>query len=110
MDGEFDVYAIIEDGAHQYKIQEGDTFEVQRRDVAEDQSTVEFDHVVMLGDGADSKIGRPYVEGAKVLARIDGEIKGVKIDVIKFRRRKGYRRKVGHRQKYLRVTIEKIEA
>ena len=110
MDGEFGVYAIIEDGAHQYKIQEGDTFEVQRRDVAEDQSTLEFDRVVMVGDGADSKIGQPYVEGAKVLAKIAGEVKGRKIDVIKFRRRKGYRRKIGHRQKYLRVTVQKIEA
>lgn len=103
------MYAIIEDGAHQYKIEEGDTLEIQRRNLPEDQTTLEFDRVVMIGEGADSKIGQPYVEGAKVVARIAGEIKGEKIDVIKFRRRKGYRRKIGHRQKYLRVTIEKIE-
>ena len=104
------MYAIIEDGAHQYKVEEGDTFEVQRRDLPDDQTTIEFDRVVMLGDGADSRIGQPYVEGAKVIAKVGGEIKGDKIDVIKFKRRKGYRRKIGHRQKYLRVTVEKIEA
>ena len=48
------MYAIIEDGAHQYKVEEGDTFEVQRRDLPDDQTTIEFDRVVMLGDGADS--------------------------------------------------------
>ncbi len=104
------MYAIIEDGAHQYKVGEGDTFEVQRRDLPEDQTTLEFDHVVMVGQGADSRIGQPYVEGAKVIAKIGGEVKGDKIDVIKFKRRKKYRRKIGHRQKYLRVKVEKIEA
>lgn len=104
-----EVYAIIEDGAHQYKVQEGDTFEVQRRDLADDQATIEFDRIVMIGNGADTKIGQPYVDGAKVIARIHGEIKGDKIDVIKFRRRKNYRRKMGHRQRYLRVTVDKID-
>jgi len=104
------VYAIIEDGAHQYKVEEGDTLEVQRRDLEDGQSSVEFDRVVMIGNGADSKIGQPYVDGAKVVANVCAELKGDKIHVIKFRRRKGYRRKIGHRQKYLQVKIEKIEA
>ncbi len=107
--GGIELYAIIEDGSHQYMVREGDTFEVQRRDLTDGQDTIAFGHVVMLGDGADSKIGQPYVEGAQVVARIAGEIKGDKIDIIKFRRRKGYRRKTGHRQKYLRVTVERIE-
>ncbi len=104
------MYAIIEDGAHQYKVEEGDTLEVQRRDLEDGQSSVEFDRVVMIGNGADSKIGQPYVDGAKVVANVCAELKGDKIHVIKFRRRKGYRRKIGHRQKYLQVKIEKIEA
>ncbi len=103
------MYAVIEDGSHQYKVAEGDTFEVQRHDLDEGQTTFEFDHVVMIGDGANSRIGQPYVAGAKVIARIGGEIKGNKIHIFKFRRRKGYRRKTGHRQKYLQLTVEKIE-
>jgi large subunit ribosomal protein L21 len=104
------VYAIIEDGAHQYKVSEGDTFDIQRHDLDEGQETFEFDKILMIGDGANSRVGQPYVDGAKVLAKIRGELKGRKIDVIKFRRRKGYRRKQGHRQNYIRVTVEKIEA
>ncbi|HUU82735.1 MAG TPA: 50S ribosomal protein L21 [Phycisphaerae bacterium] len=104
------MYAIIEDGAHQYKVQEGDTLEVQLRDLDEGQEVVEFDHVLMVEDGQEHKIGRPYVEGAKVVASVAGEIKGEKITIIKIRRRKNYRRKMGHRQRYLRVKIDKIEA
>jgi len=103
------VYAIIEDGAHQYKVQEGDTLEVQRRDLPDGQDSIEFDRVVMIGKGADSIIGQPYVPGAKVVADVQSEIKGAKIDVIKFRRRKTYRRKTGHRQRFLRVTIKSLD-
>ena len=108
--GDPTVYAIIEDGAHQYKVQEGDTLEVQLHDLAEGQATVEFDRILMVGDGENSKVGRPHLEGAKVVASVAGEVKGDKIHVIKFKRRKGYRRKQGHRQRYLRVKIDKIEA
>ncbi len=104
------MYAIIEDGSFQYQVREGDRLEVQRRDLADGQDTIEFDRVVMLGDGTDSRIGQPYVEGAKVVAKVVGEIKGDKIHIIKFRRRTTYRRKTGHRQRYLRVTIDKIHA
>lgn len=103
------MYAIIEDGAHQYKVEQGIILDVQRRDLAEDQSTVEFDRVVLIGGGEERKIGRPYVAGAKVTATVEQELKGEKIHTIKFRRRKGYRRKIGHRQSYLRVRVEKIE-
>ncbi len=104
------MYAVIEDGSHQYKVQEGDTLEIQRHDLEEGQTTFEFNRVVMVGDGAESKIGQPYVEGAKVTASIEGEIKGQKIYIYKFKRRKNMRRKTGHRQRYLRVKIDKIEA
>ncbi len=108
--GVSDVYAVIEDGAHQYKVEQGSTFEVQRHDLDEGQTTIEFDRVVMIGDGADSKIGQPYVAGAKVVARIVNELKGDKIHIIKYRRRKGYRRKIGHRQRFLQVTVSAIES
>ena len=104
------MYAIIEDGSHQYKVEEGMTIDIQRHDLDESQDTLAFDHVLMLNDDADVKIGQPYVDGAKVTAKIEGELKGDKITIVKFRRRKNYRRKQGHRQRYLRVRIEKIEA
>lgn len=102
------MYAVIEDSGVQFKVAQGDVIEVDPRELPEGADKIEFDHVVMLGEGADAKIGRPYVEGAKVVATVYGQVAGEKIDVIKFRRRKGYRRKTGHRQKYLRVTIDEI--
>ena len=104
------MYAIISDGAHQYRVEQGQVFEVQRKDVAEDATTVEFDRILMVGGDGDAKIGHPTVEGAKVTATILGEIKADKIVVQKIRRRKGYRRKQGHRQRHLQVRVETIEA
>ena len=105
-----DVYAIIQDGEHQYKVQEGETLDVQLHELDENAETIEFDHVIMLGDGADSRIGHPYVQGAKVIARLEGEVQADKIHIYKFKRRKNYRRKTGHRQRLHRVIIEKIQA
>ncbi len=102
------MYAVIEDSGRQYRVNEGDIVEVDRRDVDEGQKTLDFDRVLMLGDAENAQIGTPVVEGAKVVARIEGEIKAKKIDVIKFRRRKGHRVKRGHRQRYLRVRVERI--
>ncbi len=103
------MYAIIENGAHQYRVEPGTRLDLQLQDVAEDAKSLTLDKVLMVGDGGDVKVGTPYVEGAKVSASIDSELKGDKIDVIKFRRRKNYRRKQGHRQGYLRVRIESID-
>jgi len=102
------VYAIIEDGGRQFKVAPGDKVYVDLRDLAEGQSTIEFDRVLALGEGADARIGQPFVQGAKVVARIQGELRGPKIDVVKFRRRKRYRRKTGHRQDYIQVTVSDI--
>ena len=102
------MYAIIEDGGRQYRVSEGDTIEVDRRDLAEGQETLEFDRVLMVGDGEKSVVGQPVVADAKVTARIEGEFKGEKIVVQHFRRRKDSRTRAGHRQKYLRVRITKI--
>jgi large subunit ribosomal protein L21 len=104
------VYAIIQDGAHQYKVEEGGTLDVQLHELAEGQTTLEFNTVLLVSDGEQVRVGQPYVPGAKVTATIQGELKGDKIDIIKFRRRKNYRRKTGHRQRYLRLHIDKVSA
>lgn len=104
------MYAIISDGSHQYRVQEGQVLEVQRKDLDADAKTIEFDHVLFVGDLEDGpKVGQPVVEGAKVTASIVRELKGDKITIQKFRRRKDYALKKGHRQKFLQVKIEKIE-
>lgn len=104
------MYAIISDGAHQYRVEEGDVFEVQRKDLDEDVKTYEFDRVLLVGDIDDGpKIGQPLVEGAKVSASVLGEIKGNKITIRKYRRRKNSSTKQGHRQKFLQLKVDKIE-
>jgi len=103
------MYAIIEDSGRQYKVQQGDAIEVDLRPVEQGQQTIEFDRVLMVGGTDEPKVGTPVVEGAKVVGQLAGEVKGPKLDVIKFRRRKGYRVKIGHRQRYLRVTISDIQ-
>ncbi len=102
------MYAIVEDGGKQYRVQKGDTIFIEDRKLPDDAKTIEFDQVLMLGEGKESKIGTPWVEGAKVLARLEGEVKGPKLEIVKYRRRKGYRLHKGHRQQHLKVTIESI--
>ena len=104
------MYIVIGDGSHQYRVELGQTFEVQRKDLAEDTKTIEFDRVLLIEDDeAGVRIGQPTVEGAKVTATVLGEVKGPKLVIQKLRRRKNSRRKTGHRQKYLQVRIDKIE-
>ena len=109
--GAYDVYAIISDGAHQYRVEEGQILQVERKPALPgDAKTLEFERVLLVGDVEDGpRVGQPLVEGAKVSASVLGEIKGPKITIQKLRRRKGYRLKKGHRQRYLHVRIEKIE-
>jgi large subunit ribosomal protein L21 len=101
------VYAIIEDGSRQYKVSPGDIIDVDLRELAEGQQQVEFDKVLMISD-QDVTVGTPTIDGAKVVASIGGKVKDKKIYVHKLRRRKGYKRKTGHRQKHLRVTIDQV--
>lgn len=104
------MYAIIEDGGRQYKVTPGDKIYVDLRDLPEGQQAIEFDRVLALGEGESARIGQPLVEGAKVVAKLQGEIKDDKIHIFKFRRRKNYHRKTGHRQRHLQVTISEILA
>jgi len=106
------MYAIICDGSHQYRMEEGLVLDVQRKpDLAEDAKTITFDRVLFVGDTEGGpKIGQPTVAGAKVVATVIEEFKAEKVIIQKFRRRKKYARKQGHRQKHLRVRVESIEA
>ena len=108
------MYAIIEDSGTQIKVTPGEIVDVDlRRDTPETGGTIDFDRVLMIGDVLDdapARVGTPYVDGASVTAEVLGEIKGEKLVVFKFKRRKGYRRKQGHRQRYLRVRINQIHA
>ena len=105
------MFAIISDGSHQYRVEEGQLLDIERKDLAEDATTIDFDRVLLVGGSEDGlRIGQPTVEGAKVVAAIVEEFKGDKLIIQKRRRRKGYRLKKGHRQRYLRVKIDKIEA
>lgn len=105
------MYAIIEDSGQQFKVSTGDVIRVDLRELSDDASQITFDRVLLVGGEGEGKIGAPLVDGAKVVADIrKPEVKGEKIDVIKFRRRTGYRRKQGHRQKYIEVKIAEIVA
>ena len=104
------MYAIIDDRGSQYKVQEGDLLDIQLQDLPEGAKQVVFDRVLMVGEGEEARIGQPYVAAAKVSAEVVGEMKGEKVRIFKFRRRKDSRLTKGHRQKYLRVRIDKIEA
>ena len=104
------MYAIIEDGGKQYKVSEGDALLIERRNLDESQTNITFDKVLMLGGGADARVGTPWVDGASVTAKVVEELKTPKVVGIKFKRRKGYMKKFGHRQQMLKVAIEKINA
>ena len=101
-------YAIIEDSGTQTKVEPGDRFEIDLRDLADGQTTITFDKVLLVGGEAGVKIGTPVVAGATVTAKILGQIKDDKIWVERFTRRKGFHRRVGHRQKYIAVQVESI--
>jgi len=102
------VYAIIETGGKQYRVEPGERLYIERLPEHEPGEVVEFDRVLLVSDGERREIGRPYVPGAKVIARLEAEEKGEKIIVFKYRAKKRYRRKRGHRQRYFRAVIEEI--
>ena len=109
------MYAIIEDSGTQIKVAPGDVIDVDLREITSKAKTpkVTFDRVLLVGDEESdtaSSVGTPYVGGASVAAEVVEEIQDTKIDVIKYNRRKGYKRKRGHRQRYLRVKITNIKS
>jgi len=91
------MYAVIKTGGKQYRVSEGDKLRVEKLDV-EVGKTINFDEVLMVGEGADVKIGTPLVKGGKVAATVLEQGRAKKIRIIKFRRRKHSRKQMGHRQ------------
>lgn len=102
------MFAIIKTGGKQYKVSEGDVIKVEKIE-AESGDKIEFDQVLMVA-GDDVKVGSPVVEGAKVSAEVLDQKKDKKIVIFKFKAKKNYRKKKGHRQPYTLVKIEKIDA
>ena len=101
------MYAIIATGGKQYKVEDGQTLDVELLH-AEAGETVEIDSVLMLNKDGEIVTGKPYVEGAKVSLKVVENGKAPKIVVFKYKPKKNYRRKKGHRQPYTRVTVESI--
>jgi len=101
------IYAIIETGGKQYRVNPGQTIDVERLDVAEG-NTVELDRVLLIADGERVIVGTPTVDGAKVVATSQGEGRGKKVIVFRYKSKVRYRKKTGHRQPYTRLVIDKI--
>jgi len=102
------MYAIVETGGKQYKVAQGDTILVERLPLKEKEKTVHLEKVLLAHDGKQVRIGTPYLSGAKVVCQRVGEDKGPKIIDYQYKRRKGYHRKVGHRQNYLRLKVQEL--
>ena len=105
--GEAEIYAIIETGGKQYRVSPGQVIDVDYLDVSEG-NTVELDRVLLVADDDRITVGTPVVEGAKVMATSRGGGKGKKIIVLRYKPKRRYRKKTGHRQLYTRLAIDKI--
>ena len=101
------MYAIIETGGKQYKVQNGDQVRVEKLN-AEAGSTVVFDKVLAAGEGSDIKVGTPYLEGLTVEGEVVESGKGDKVIIFKYKSKKDYRKKQGHRQPYTLVEITSV--
>jgi large subunit ribosomal protein L21 len=103
------MYAVITTGGKQYKVNEGDRLRVEKLTGGVGEKVV-FDRILMVGGPGEAKIGQPIVDGASVEAEIEAQDKNKKIVVFKFKRRKKYRKKYGHRQPYTELQITKISS
>lgn len=101
------MYAVIKTGGKQYQVKEGDILKVEKLDV-EAGTVFDFEEVLLVSNEGDVKVGKPFVDGAKVSAEILEHGKNRKITVFKYKPKKGYARKQGHRQPYTRVRINSI--
>ena len=102
------MYAVIKTGGKQYKVTQGDVLRVETLSAAEGE-TVTFDQVLLISDGGDVQLGSPIIDGKTVTANIVKHARGKKIEIIKFRRRKHYRKQMGHRQNYTEIEITAID-
>lgn len=103
------MYAIIELKGKQYKVEKGQELYVDLLD-SEAGSSVKIDKVLLLNDDKSVQVGQPYVKGASIQVKIEKEVRGQKLVVFKFRRKKRYKKKKGHRQNYHKLTVEAITA
>ena len=101
------MYAVIKSGGKQHRVEEGEQLKLEKIEAATGE-TIEFDEVLMMGSGSDVKIGTPLVEGGKVTAEVIEHGRHEKIRIVKFNRRKHYRKETGHRQWYTEVKITAI--
>lgn len=103
------MYAVIVSGGKQHRVEQGEVLRLEKIEAATGD-TIEFDRVLMVGEGADVKVGAPLVAGSKVTAEVVNHGRGDKIRIIKMRRRKHYRKTQGHRQWFTEVRITGISA
>ncbi|MBD0381698.1 50S ribosomal protein L21 [Paenibacillus sedimenti] len=103
------MYAIIETGGKQYKVQEGDVLYIEKLNAAEGE-VVSFDRVLAVSKESGLVVGAPLVSGAAVSAKVEKHGKGAKVIVYKYKPKKNYHKKQGHRQPYTKVVVEKIQA
>ena len=101
------MYAVIQTGGKQYRVNQGLKLKVEKLDVAEGDS-VELDKVLMVADGDNVKIGAPYVDGGKVTATVVSHGRGKKVKIVKFKRRKHHLKRQGHRQSFTELEITGI--
>lgn len=101
------MYAVFKTGGKQYRAAKGERLRVERLEV-EEGATVEFDQVLLVGKGSNVKLGNPLLSGSKVKAKVTSQGRAKKVDVVKFKRRKNYRRLKGHRQPFTEVEIISI--
>ncbi len=103
------MYAVVRTGGKQYRVEPGTSFRVEKLDGAVGDN-VELPEVLLVGEQDSATIGTPLVDGAKVKGTITAQARGPKITIFKMKRRKGYRRKMGHRQSYTEILVDAIEA
>ena len=103
------MFAVIETGGKQYKVEKGSVLYVEKL-VAEENETVKFDKVLAVSDENGFRVGAPFVEGASVDAQVVKQVKGKKIYVIKYKAKKNEKMKMGHRQLFTKVVVTNIEA
>lgn len=103
------MYAVIKSGGKQYRVQEGDTIKVEKI-AAKEGDSIKIEDVLLIADGDEVKVGTPLVKGASVSAMVKSQARAPKIKIIKFKRRKHYRRQMGHRQAYTELAITGIKA
>ena len=103
------MYAVIATGGKQYRVTKDAVLRVEKLD-AEPGATIEFGEVLLVGEGAEVKLGKPRLDGSKVLATVVRHGKGDKVSIVKFRRRKHYLRRKGHRQQFTEVRVTDITA